>query len=231
MRQHDLSLIRQLPLFTAIEESHFALLMKSALLQRLPEGVLLIEEGNRPDFLYVVVEGTVELFAGDRYRETTIDILSPVSTFILAAVARDEAYLKSARTLTAARVLLIPAPAVRNMLDRDTVFARAMINELAARYRDIVPKLKDQKLRSGAERLANWILETRRSQGSPDYIDLNYEKRTIASLLGMTPENLSRALAQLAAYGVVSHGKKLQIIDKSALETFARTNAVGNRYN
>ena len=74
-----------------------------AYLQRFPEGVVLINEGELPDFLHVVVDGTVELFAGSGDRQTTIDVIYPVTTFILAAVIRDEVYLKSARTLTPAQ--------------------------------------------------------------------------------------------------------------------------------
>ncbi len=44
--------------------------------------------------------------------------MRPVSTFILAAVIRDEVYLKSARTLTPAQILMVPAQTVRDVFDR-----------------------------------------------------------------------------------------------------------------
>ena len=37
--------------------------MSAAFLQRFPQGVSLIQEGELPDFLHIVVEGSVELFA------------------------------------------------------------------------------------------------------------------------------------------------------------------------
>lgn len=221
MRNEDLSLIRKLPLFTGMSTAHFALLMQAALFQRFPEHVLLIEEGQRPDFLHVVVEGTVELFARHRDRETTLEIIAPVTTFILAAVAQDQVYLKSARTLSQARVLLVPAQAVRDMIGRDPAFARAMIKELAARYRGIVRALKNEKLRSGCERLANWILCSSREQENGNILELTYEKRKLAGRLGMTPENLSRSFLQLAEHGVASHGRRIEITDRRALTAFA----------
>jgi CRP/FNR family transcriptional activator FtrB len=221
MRNEDLTLIRKLPLFAGMSSPHFASLMKAALFQRFPEQVVLIEEGQHPDFLHVVVEGTVELFARHRERETTVEIIAPVTTFILAAVAQDEVYLKSARTLSPARVLLIPAQAVRDMIGRDSAFARAMINELAARYRGIVRALKNEKLRSGSERLANWILCMSREQGNGNTLELGYEKRKLAGRLGMTPENLSRSFLQLAEHGVASHGRRIEITDRKALVAFA----------
>lgn len=221
MRGDDLTLIRELPLFAGMSNSHFSSLMKAALFQRFPERVVLIEEGHRPDFLHVVVEGAVELFARYRDRETAIEIIYPVTTFILAAVAHDDVYLKSARTLSSARILLIPAQAVRDMIGRDAAFARAMINELALRYRGIVRALKNEKLRTGSERLANWILSRSIEQGNSKAIELNYDKRTLASRLGMTPENLSRALSQLSKHGVRSSGRKIEITNRNALIAFA----------
>ena len=221
MRDEDLAAIRKLPLFADISEVHFALLMKAALFQRFPEQIVLIEEGHRPDFLHIVVEGTVQLFARHRGRETTIDVIHPVTTFILAAVATDEVYLKSARTLTPARILLVPARAVREMLARDSAFALTMINELALRYRGIVRALKNEKLRSGSERVANWIVRASTDGDDEQSVKLTYDKRTLASQLGMTPESLSRAFAHLAAYGVQCHGRTIEISDRDTLISFA----------
>ena len=204
--------------------AHFDALVAAALLQKFPPHVTLINEGDQPDFLHVLVDGSVELFAEAGGRETTIDITRPVTTFILAAVIRDEIYLKSARTLTPAQVLMIPAEAVRDVFSRDAAFARAVVNELALRYRDMVRALKDHKLRTSAERLANWILETDRAQGGNGRVVLAHDKRTLASRLGMTPENLSRSLASLAAYGVSGSGREIVIGDHETLRRWAKPN-------
>ena len=226
MRQSDCNTIRALPLFHDMSETNFDALMTAAFLQRFPQHVSLINEGDLPDFLHIVIEGSVELFATHNGHETTLDIMQPVSTFILAAVIRDAVYLKSARTLTPAQILMIPAQAVRDVFGRDAAFARAIVNELAERYRDVVRSLKNEKLRTSAERLANWIIRADASQGHPRSIELSFDKRTLASRLGMTPENLSRNLALLAKHGVRSSGRGIVIEDPSALEQFAKPNAL-----
>ena len=222
MRQSDRDVVRALPLFRNVSATHFDGLMNAAFLQRFPQHVVLIEEGHLPDFLHIVVEGTVELFSRSAGRETTLDIIRPVATFILAAVIRDELYLKSARTLTPAQILMLPSASVRDVFDRDAHFARAIVAELALRYRSLVRALKDQKLRNSAERLANWILEFDRQQGAHGHIRLGHDKRTLASRLGMTPENLSRNLASLAEHGISSSGREIVISDYEALRRWAR---------
>jgi len=226
MRRSDLQAVRALPLFRDMATSHFESLMEAALLQKFPQYVVLVAEGDLPDFLHVVVEGTVELFATHADRETTIDMLSPVTTFILAAVVRDEVYLKSARTLAPSRILMIPADAARDVFGRDAGFARAVVHELAARYRGIVRALKNQKLRTGAERLAGWVLLADRRNGGSGNVQLAYEKRTLASLLGMTAENLSRNLAILSKQGIVTKGRSIAISDRKKLERFAMPSAL-----
>ena len=226
MRHSELDLVRDLPLFREMTGAHFATLVRGALLQKFPRHVMLIREGDLPDFLHIIVDGSVELFAEWDGRETTIDIMGPVTTFILAAVIRDEVYLKSARTLTPTQILMIPAEAVRDVFSRDAAFARAIVNELATRYRGIVRTLKDHKLRTSAERLANWILELDRQQGGNGRIMLPHDKRTLASRLGMTPENLSRNLASLMAHGVASSGREITITDREALQRWAKPDAL-----
>jgi CRP/FNR family transcriptional activator FtrB len=229
MRTQDLDLVRALPLFKGMADDQFDELVRGAFLQRFPTHVVLISEGERADFLHVVVEGTVELFAAHGGRETTIDIIQPVTTFILAAVIQDEVYLKSARTLTPAQVLMIPAEAVRGVFGHDAMFARAVVSELAQRYRDVVRELKNQKLRTGIERLANWILQNDAASGSKGSFSIACDKRTIASLLGMTPENLSRNLATLAADCIVSEGRDIRITDRDKLISFALPNPLIDR--
>ncbi len=226
MRQQDWSTVRALPLFRDMSEENFAALMNAAFLQRFPAHVSLIAEGDLPDFLHIVVEGSVELFARHDGQETTLDIVRPVTTFILAAVIRDEVYLKSARTLSPAQILMVPARTVREVFGRDAAFARAMVNELADRYRGFVRALKNEKLRTSTERLANWILQEDRHQGGTRTIALDIDKRKLASRLGMTPENLSRNLAQLAAHGVRSSGRGIEIKDVAALADFAKPNTL-----
>lgn len=226
MRETDWKLIRALPLFSDVSQVNFDELLHAAYLQRFPQHVTLIREGDLPDFLHIVVDGTIELFGTHDGHETTIDIIYPVTTFILAAVIRDAVYLKSARTLAPAQILMIPSQTVRYVFGRDSAFARAIVNELAERYRSVVRSLKNEKLRNSAERLANWILLADSQQGNQRSVELAFDKRTLASRLGMTPENLSRNLMLLSKYGVRSSGRDIVIEDPAALARFAKPNAL-----
>lgn len=226
MRPEDVPAVRTLDLFADMDEANFEALMQAAYLQRFPPQVHLINEGDPADFLHVVVEGTVELFAMANSRETTMAIIEPVATFILAAVLRDAVYLMSARTLTPARILMIPSENIRQIFANDAAFARSMVGELASRYRDMVKLLKNQKLRPAVEKLANYLLLEHKKQGGSGRLTLPIDKRTIAALLGMTPENLSRAFSTLGPYGVVVNGAEVELTMLPDLETLAKPNVL-----
>jgi CRP/FNR family transcriptional regulator, transcriptional activator FtrB len=221
MRSHDIDLVRSLDLFAEMAETGFDELMQAAFLQRFPPQVQLITEGDPADFLHIVVEGGVELFATNGKRETSIQIVRPVATFILAAALRDAVYLMSARTIQNSQVLMVPSEKVRSVFAQDGAFARAVVRELSGRYRDVVKSLKNHKLRTAVERLANHLLRLDIEQGSGGRVELPIDKRTLAALLGMTPENLSRAFNSLKAYGVEVNGRMIGLTDIAALENLA----------
>jgi len=222
MRSDELGLIRELALFADMDSDNFAELMQLAYFQRFPPQVQLITEGDPADFLYVVTEGCVELYAGANDRETAMGLVRPVSTFILAAVLKDAQYLMSARTTHKSRVLMIPAENIRMMFATDPAFARSMVIELATCYRSVVKALKNHKLRTGAERLANYVIRQHEEISEHGAFQLDVDKRTLASLLGMTPENLSRAFAALKSYGVRVEGRRIAIDDVGPLRELAQ---------
>ncbi|WP_342236968.1 cyclic nucleotide-binding domain-containing protein [Inquilinus sp. OTU3971] len=222
MRPDDVSGIRNLPLFRDMRDETFTPLVENGFVQQFPPGLVLIQESDRADFLHIVVEGAVEMFATTAGRETTLDFVGPVGVFILAAVLSDQVYLQSARTLEKSRVLMIPADRVRRAMTSDPAFMQAIVTELARAYRGTIRDLKDQKLRTGTERLANWLLRSERQQGDRGRVDIHFEKRTLASRLGMTAENLSRAFAALRVQGVEVRGPRIEIGDRGALARFAQ---------
>lgn len=224
MRPDDLLRIRELQLFQSMGQESFEGLTNAAYLQHFPPQVELIHEGDPADFLYIVVEGAVELFAKSNGREASMAIVKPVGTFILAAVLKDAVYLMSARTTEKSRVLMIPSENIRTIFKQDDTFARAIVVELASCYRAIVKDHKGLKLRSGVERLANRLIRFRTDQNSNGSIELPYDKRTLASLMGMTPENLSRAFNTLKPYGVRVEGSRIHLEDMESLENLAKVN-------
>lgn len=221
--------VRSLALFKGMEDRHFDALMRASYVQNFPPHIDLITEGEPADFLHVVLAGSVELYAAWNGRETCIATVRPITTFILAATIRDAPYLMSARTLEKSRVALIPSQDVRAVFDLDGDFARAIVGELAQGYRTVVRNTKNLKLRNSLERLANHLLREQQWAGGGGQFDLPIDKKRLASLLGMTPENLSRAFRALQAYSVQVNGASITIADPALIARFAKPSPLIDR--
>lgn len=222
MRPEELPEIRHLPLFRDMLAGNFEALMEKSYAQNFPSGLELVRQGDPADFLHIVLQGSVELYAQWSDRECTMAVVRPVTTFILAACIRDAPYLMSARTLERSRLILVPSSDLRSIFRRDPEFAMSVINELAAGYRTMVRHAKGLKLRSSRERVASYLLRQSRLAGNVPAFFLPVEKRLLASYLGMTPENLSRTLRVLEGDGVKIDGMRVIITDRTKLTALAK---------
>lgn len=224
IRPEELPSIRHLPLFCNMSSENFEKLMQGAYAQSYPAGTLLVEQGAPADFLFIVLEGSVEMFAHWDKRESTMAVIGPVGSFILAACIKDAPYLMSARTLQPSRLVLLPAPDLRAVFRHDAEFAVSVIDELAGAFRSVMRHAKSLKLRDARQRIAAYLLEQSRHADSSDDFTLQVEKRLIASYLGMTPENLSRGLRLLVDEGVRLKGMRVTIEDRAKLIAFVQPN-------
>ncbi|GAK33618.1 transcriptional activator FtrB [alpha proteobacterium Q-1] len=216
--------IRQLNIFSQMTDEHFTSLMRGAYIQNFPAQIELITEGEPSDFLHIILSGSVDLFSCWNGRDSSLAVVRPISTFILAATIRDAPYLMSARTLEKSRIVLLPSQDVRAIFELDSDFARAIVTELAQCYRAVIKTQKDLKLRTSLERLANYLLRMQKRSGGGATFELDFEKRLLASVLGMTPENLSRAFKGLQPYGVTVNGTLISIHNQADIERFAKPN-------
>ncbi|ABL72302.1 MULTISPECIES: helix-turn-helix domain-containing protein [Paracoccus] len=226
MREEDRNDIRNLPLFRNMTSPAFDALMHAAYDQVFPAQLELIRQGEVANFLHVVLEGAVELYANWQDRDTTMAVVQPVATFILAACMRDAPYLMSARTLRRSRIVLIPAVDVRAAFARDHGFALATVQELSEGYRNFVRHAKNLKLRNARERLGAYLWQRSLDTGGAQGFVLPQEKRLLASYLGMTPESLSRAFKALRDHGVHIDGMRVTITDPAALAALVQPNTL-----
>jgi len=212
MRSRDLEIIRSLPCFEGLDEEQLNTVTTGALLQRFPRETVLFEQGERPDFLHVLVEGSVMLYGSTSDgRETVIEILTPVDTFLLAAALTDTPYLMTAKVLEPSNILMLPARNLREQMAAQPKLALAMLASLASQFRRMVRQVKDLKLRTSTQRLAAFLMHLADPPVDGATFELPVNKQVLASRLGMTPENLSRAFAALADLDIQIKGRTVVI--------------------
>ena len=193
-------------------------LLGAAVAHTVAAGALLFEQGDAPTFQHVVISGSVQLFARSAARrQVLIETVRPTDLIIPAAVVTNAPYLVRALAPEASRILLIHAAAFRAAVAGDADLARQVIGSLAGQFRRMVRQVKTLKLRPALERVGCHILALSAQQGTPDRAVLPYEKKLIASELGITRESFSRALGALQGSGIVVHGDVIAIADRTRL--------------
>jgi CRP-like cAMP-binding protein len=200
-------LVENAPFFREAGAAAMADVLRPSFTQLLPRGATLFEQDDEPDFLHMLLEGSIGLQASVAGAgRTMVEMFGPGELFLAPAVLLRLPYLASATALTEVRVLMIPAGIFRDAVDRSHELCRATTQLLARHWRLMVDQVVDLKLRSAEDRVARFVAR-RVSEEAGDGQALLPEPRTaIAARLGMTPETLSRALAGLEQKGKLQRG-------------------------
>lgn len=106
MRPADIPLLRRSRLFADVSEADLGTFLAPCFVQTLPKGSMLCLQGERPEFLHVVLSGAVGLFGEGQREEMLVEFFGPGDSFILAATLLDAPYLLTARLLDQSRILL-----------------------------------------------------------------------------------------------------------------------------
>jgi len=215
---HTMSLLRDTPLATAIGEASLHRLLQGSIVQILPPGAVLFEEGAEAEAAHVVLTGRVALVAtAGGPHETVIEVFGPGTLLLVPAVVLGLPYLASGVVMAESRIMTIRAAAFRAELDGELRFARAVVDMLAGHWRLLIEQIKALKLQSATQRLADWLLRQHRETGA-DVVTLPDTKRVIARRLGMSPESFSRAVSALGDAGAIRvSGRSVRVLDAGAL--------------
>jgi len=218
--------LRAVPLFAALDDAALDELAALARVLRLSRKQVLIHEGEPYRGPFVVLTGLVvvyKLSADGRMLILHVcrpgDPLADVPLF----EAHDAGYPAHARSTRESEVLFLPRASFVPFLKRHPAVAWALLEQLAARIKEITLQLEGVTLREVTSRLARYLLreiEASRVEGEArPVLDLPLAKGSIASYLGTVHETLSRTFARLIRDGIISvDGPKVTILDQERLK-------------
>jgi len=220
MRRTDLAPIRRARLLSGLPQRQLVAMLGPTFVQTLPMGAVLCRQGEKPEFLHIVVSGRVGLFgewAGD---EALVEMFGPGDAFIVPAVVLDLPALLTGRMLEEGRILMWPAPSFRHQVRSNAGLAHGAMIQLCDNWRLLIGQLKDLKLLSATERLATLLLSLAPPGAGAVRARLPGNRSLVAGLLGVAPQSLSRAFAGLRPIGVSGGGREVTIADIGRLREF-----------
>lgn len=227
----DKSILLQLqftPLFAGLLEADIRDLTAGARMITLGHETVLYEQGDPVVDFFVLMDGHVELSIDVNGRRSVVEVARKGVVLGDAALFGDGCFLMSARVLTAATVLAVPAAGFLTKLEPRFDIITHMLSTMSFRLRMLVRQIAELKLKTTAQRLGSFLLSQVEAEEGRVSLRFPYDKRLVADELGMKPESLSRALAKLAKLGVDSRpDNSVVIADVERLREFCVEDDMG----
>jgi CRP/FNR family transcriptional regulator, dissimilatory nitrate respiration regulator len=180
-------------------------------------------EGQPCEGFYVVLSGSVRVFKlSTEGRQRILHIVRPPFTFAEAAMFGAGTYPASAEAMEPSDLVLIrQGPFLRLIRERPDAALR-LFESLSLWLRRLLDHLENETFLNSRAKLASYLLREARRGGcttGPCQVVLTAARKDIASQLGMAPETLSRAQADLEARNLIRpSGRRVALSDVAALE-------------
>ncbi len=181
---------------------------------------VIYRRGETATGLFVLVTGHVKLsIASEKGPEKVIDLIGSGQSFGEAAMVLSHPYQHHAQALEEGMLLWIPKEVVDKAAEKYAGFSRRLMASLALQCESLQHDIELVNLHSASERVADYLLHQPIEEGKTR---LRFDKRVIASKLGLKPETFSRALQQLKMQGLIAvKGASILILDPGRLRAVA----------
>ncbi|MDO5647865.1 Crp/Fnr family transcriptional regulator [Paracoccus sp. (in: a-proteobacteria)] len=190
-------------------------------IREVSQGETIFVQGEPSDSVFMIARGWVKLYRLTASgAEAVVSVKTRGDSFAEAAAIRGTPYPVSAEAATAAILIRLDAGRLRHMIDTEPRVTHAMLSNCFLKLQEFVVDIEQLKARSGAQRVAEFLLDLSNEQDDAAAIELPYNKVLIAGRLGMKPESLSRAFRRLRDHGVRIDGANAFISDRAALMDF-----------
>jgi CRP-like cAMP-binding protein len=202
----DDDVVRQAPLFAALDEEAAEALHANMVRAELSRGEVLFHEGDPGDRLYVIVEGKVKLgrTSGDG-RENLLAVLGPGEMFGELSLFDPGPRNATATSVSDAVLIGLGSDDLVTWLTGRPDVSRQLLRALARRLRRTNENLADLVFSDVPGRVAKALLDLSERFGRPtdDGLRVAHDltQEELAQLVGASRETVNKALADFASRG------------------------------
>ena len=219
-----LDIFYTIPSFNGLSEDQLKEIKHIAVNRHFSKGELIYSEGDHGDGFYVVVAGMVKVFKVSlEGKEHIMRIVGPGESFGLVSVYAGRTFPASTQAIAKSHLLFLPRSAFVELITNNPSLALSMLASLSMRLREFTVHVERLALKEVPGRLAAYLIHLVDEQvNEPELVSLNISKVQLSSLLGTTPETLSRILSQMADSGLIEVKKRdIRIMNYAGLEELA----------
>lgn len=208
-------------LFSSLPRDLSAEILRQAAARKYDRGETIFVQGDAAQTIFVVLDGWVKLFRlTPTGAEAVVGVFTKGGSFGEAVALEGTPYPVSAEAVTECRLLAVRAEILSEMMRRRPEVAMAIVASTFRHLHGLVAQVEQLKAHTGAQRVAEFLLDLCSGEDGSCTITLPYDKTLIAGRLGMQPQSLSRAFNRLEVQGVKISQNLATIADISALREY-----------
>lgn len=191
-------------LFAELNDSELDALASRALTRTYPKNVILINEGERSFSLYIILAGSVRVFASDEDgKEVVLAILGPGECVGEMALIEDAPRSASVMTLERSKMSIISREDFIQCLQNHPSIALHLLKALSRRLRQQNRSTKNLALMGVYERVAS-VLKEQAVEHNGDLIIEGLTHQRLANMVGASREMVSIVLKALKTEGYIA---------------------------
>ncbi len=213
-------LISHVPIFSGLSPEDVADLATRVRPRNYPAGEQLYGAGDANPNLLIIHTGSVKIYRlSESGHEQVIRVLGPGDFLGEASFLTAEPMDHFAVTVQSGEICALNAKDLRAHMLRSPSVAVTMLATLSRRLESTEEQLSSLTSETAGRRVAGYLLGLDR-EADGTRVRLPVAKKDVASQLGLTPETLSRKLAQFEDGGLIRvNGRHVEILDAHGLRT------------
>lgn len=190
-------------LLASMPEDVAEIILARSEIRTLDRGETIFLQGEPADCVFIVLEGWTKLFrVSQNGAEAVVGVFTKGQSFGEAVAFRNDVYPVGAEAVTDCRLMQVRASIILDMMKSRPEVCTAMLASTFKHLHALVAQIEQLTAQTGAQRVAEFLIELCPVEEGPCAVTLPYDKVLIAGRLGMKPESLSRAFGRLREAGV-----------------------------
>jgi CRP/FNR family cyclic AMP-dependent transcriptional regulator len=196
--------LKTFPLFQGLSEETLALVAHSAMMRRIPRGQTVMHAGDRTDFVYFVLTGSLKVVVSDEDgREVILSILGQGELFGEMGMFGEQPRSASVVAVMPSDLVMIPKQDFKTIMQNQFEVAWRIMCNLADRLRNADRKIESLALMDVYGRVARLLLELSEEVNGGPVVVKKITKQDIAKMIGASREMVSRVMKDLGTQGLI----------------------------
>ncbi|MCK0512581.1 Crp/Fnr family transcriptional regulator [Aromatoleum buckelii] len=196
--------LKTFPLFQGLSDDTLAMVSRSAMMRRIPRGQSVVHAGERCDFVYLVLTGSLKVVVSDEDgREVILTILGQGELFGEMGMFGEQPRSATVVAVMPSDLVMIAKNDFRTIMQGNFEVAWRIMANLAERLRNADRKIESLALMDVYGRVARLLLEMSEEVNGDTVVVRKITKQDIAKMIGASREMVSRVMKDLAAQGLI----------------------------